>query len=131
MYVKIVVSENDRKNGCLPSSGRNGCSVVPSSTKVIECDMVDYSKYSVKNVGEFVETLKDKDHTVISSESGLPKGPFEFLYLVIKPTASNSDTWVCYAAADSSLFIMNGSGKTIDFIRCGNPGKEVFNFNNM
>ncbi|MCK5017723.1 MAG: hypothetical protein KAS32_11730 [Candidatus Peribacteraceae bacterium] len=130
MYVKIIVSETDRKNGCLPSSGSNGCSVVPSSIKVIECDMVDYSKYSVKNVGEFAETLKYKNHTIISSESGLPETPFEFLYLVIKPKANNPDTWVCYAAADCSLFIMNESGKTIDFIRCGKPGKLVFSFNN-
>lgn len=129
MYVKIVVQEDGRDNGCLPSSGcSDGRSVVvPSSVKVIECAMVDYSKYSVRELDEMVKILSDKPHTIISSETKFDYySPFEFIYMTIKPVLSDCNTWVSYAAMDCSVFIMNDKGKTVDSIVCGIPHEGVF-----
>lgn len=129
MYVKVIVQEDGRENGCLPASG---CSVgspavVPSSVKIIECAMVDYSKYSVRGIDEMVKILSDKPHTIISAENKFGNNsPFEFIYMTIKPTLNDYNTWVSYAAVDCSMFVMNDKGKTVDSIVCGIPHKKVF-----
>lgn len=128
MYVKFVITESgeNRKNGCLPASGHTGCTVVPSSSKVFECEAVYYSKYAVNSLDEFVKMLEHKPHTTVCAETGIPERPFEFLYAVVKPDLHDSNTWKEYAVVDCRMFIMNEVGKTIDFVGCGYPSRGVF-----
>lgn len=117
MYVTIITME-DRV------SSNSGAEIVPTTKRTFECASVDYTKYVAKDLKHFCNIMKDRIHTIISSESQKYDNPVEFVEIVIKPNISNAETWRTYAAVNCIMYIMNNDGKTIDSVYCNDITRD-------
>lgn len=131
MYAKFVIYDErsylNNDLGVSQSDGSTETKVVPKTVEVFEGRRFSYRKIAVETLAGFnkisvglgsYELLTD-----LPFDPEIADGPceFEFILLSIYEKETHDIAPTHYiAAADSALFIMNESGKTIDKIVCRN-----------
>jgi hypothetical protein len=123
MYAKFIIygSECDKHNidlrGVSNKEGNKAELVVPYTCQIFEGKRMSYKKYRVSGEEEFFKITKPMGgHCVLSNMDTTEA--FEFIVLTLYATDGTPDNYI--SAADSILYIMNDSGKTIDKIACRN-----------
>jgi len=140
MYAKLVIYDEKgylyNGNGVSDSDGNTGCRVVPCEVKLFEGKRFTYRKIAVKGTNQFHKmSLQLGCFGVLSSlpfgasigndkfvyDDNNPDLEFEFILLSVYNGQGLDEAPVHYiTAADSVLFVMNESGKTIDKLVCRN-----------
>ena len=132
MYAKVIIyDEKDRfhnENGVSDKDGNQVPKVVPYTVQIFEGKRITYRKIAVKNAVEFNNISSGLSSytllTYIPVDMQLQEEeiPFEFILLLVysddNPLLEIPDSFVI--AADSVVYIMNESGKTIDKVACRN-----------
>lgn len=132
MYAKVVIyDEKDRfhnDNGVSDNDGNPTPKVVPYTVQIFEGKRITYRKIAVKNAIEFNKiSIGLSSYTLLTyipvdMQSQEKEIPFEFILLSVysndNPLLEVPEDFVI--SADSVVYIMNESGKTIDKVACRN-----------
>jgi len=111
MYAKIIRLAPHGNTAVISKNGLD--EVVPTINYVYEAEKIGYRKVRVFSHEEFEESLKRlEDHSVVGDfpEDVRSDGSFEYIILQIDDKVT--------VFLNSTLYIMNDRGKTIDSLVC-------------
>jgi len=123
MYAKFIIygSDCDQHNTELKGvSNKEGNSVelvVPYCCQFFECKRMSYKKFRVSGSDEYYKIIAGMGGHCVLSNMDIEK-ELEFILLTLYESDGTPDNYI--SAANSVLYIMNDSGKTIDKLSCRN-----------